>query len=147
RFCVPAQYVGYALIVGVDRPEAVLDIYARIPADIAPSWVVPTHRGAQAGWFIDPVNLTGRDHPIKYARKVGQDLRQAVNGDMLVDPLTPSRGRNPAYEHAGTFAASTLPVYRLGQLMDGLKAAVLRTTTRILDKTTTTGRPKIRLTP
>lgn len=147
QFFVPPQNVGYALIVDVDRPEAVLDIYDRIPADIAPSWVVPTHRGAQAGWFIDPVNLTGRDHPIKYARKVGQDLRQAVNGDMLVDPLTPSRVRNPAYEHAGTFATSTPPVYRLGQLMDGLKAAGLWTTTRIFDKNTTTGRPKIRLTP
>src|SRR5699024_4334384 len=128
-FYTPPQNVGYALIVDVDRPEAVLEIFERIPAQIAPSWVVPTIRGAQAGWFIDPVNLsaTGREHPIRYARAVGAALRMAVDGDLLVDPLAPSRVRNPAYEHAGTSAATTPPVYRLGQLEQALKTADLWT--------------------
>lgn len=147
QFFVPPEKVGYALVVDVDRPEAVLDIYGRIPGEIAPSWVVPTNRGAQAGWFIDPVNLVGRDHPIRYARKVGKDLRAAVGGDLLVDPLTPSRVRNPAYEYAGTFATATPPVYQLGQLMTALKAAGLWTTTRVFDKTGKKGKPRIRLTP
>src|SRR5699024_206483 len=127
--------------------EAVLDVYDRIPASIHPSWIVPTNRGAQAGWFIDPVNLTGRDHPIRYARKIGEDLRQALDGDLLVDPLVPSRVRNPAYEHAGTFATPTPPVYHLGQLMNGLKAAGLWNTNRILDNTSEHIHPNIRLAP
>lgn len=147
QFFVPPQNVGYALVVDIDRPEAVLDVYDRIPAEIAPSWVVPTNKGAQAGWFIDPVNLTGHDHPIRYARKIGKDLRQALDGDLLVDPLTPSRVRNPAYEHAGTFASAAPPVYQLGQLMAGLKAAGLWTTTRVFDKTGKKGKPRVRLTP
>lgn len=146
-FFTPPQNVGYALFVDIDRPEAVLDIYARIPAEIAPSWVVPTNRGAQAGWFIDPVNLTGRDHPIRYARKVGEDLRQALGGDLLVDPLTPSKVRNPAYEHAGTFATPTPPVYQLGQLMAGLKTAGLWTSNRVFDKSGKNRKVKLRLTP
>lgn len=127
QFFAPPQNVGYALIVDVDRPEAVLEIFDRIPTEIAPSWVVPTTRGAQAGWFIEPVNLstTAREHPIRYARAVGTALRAAVGGDTLVDPLSPSRVRNPAYEHAGTFATTTPPVYKLGQLERALKAADL----------------------
>jgi len=129
QFFTPPKNVGYAVIVDVDRPEAVLEIFERIPVQIAPSWVVPTKRGAQAGWFIDPVNLsaTGRDHPIRYARAVGTALRAAVDGDPLVDPLSPARVRNPAYEHAGTFAATTPPVYRLRQLERALKGADLWT--------------------
>ncbi len=127
QFFTPPQNVGYSLFADVDRPEAVLDIFERIPAEIAPSWVIATPNGAQAGWFIDPVNLseTGRDHPIRYARNIGNALRAAVGGDEFVDPLTPSRVRNPAYEPAETFAVPTPPVYRLGQLFGALKASNL----------------------
>lgn len=128
-FFTPPRNAGYALFVDVDRPGAVLDIYERIPAEIAPSWVIETPNGAQAGWFIDPVDLrnTARTHPIRYARAVGQALAKALGGDPLVDPLSPSRVRNPAYERAGTFAAATPPIYHLGQLHDALKAANLWT--------------------
>lgn len=128
-FFTPPANAGYALFVDVDRPGAVLDIFQRIPAEIAPSWVIETPKGAQAGWFIDPVDLrnTARTHPIRYARAVGQALTKALDGDPLVDPLSPSRVRNPAYERAGTFAAAIPPIYHLGQLHEALKAADLWT--------------------
>ena len=126
-FYTPPQSVGSALVVDVDRPEAVLEIFEAIPAEIHPSWVVETRKGAQAGWMIDPVDLrsTAREHPIRYARAIGQALRAAVAGDDAVDPLTPSRVRNPAYEHAELRAAATPPVYALGTLHHALKAADL----------------------
>lgn len=126
-FFTPPANAGYALFVDVDRPGAVLDIYERIPANIAPSWVIETPNGAQAGWFIDPVDLreNAHTHPIRYARNIGKALTKAVDGDELVDPLAPSRVRNPAYEPAGTFAAATPPIYHLGQLHEALKDADL----------------------
>lgn len=129
-FFTPPGNVAYALFVDVDRPGAVVEIFERIPAAIAPSWVIETPSGgAQAGWFIDPVDLreNARDHPIRYARNVGKALREVIGGDPLVDPLSPSRVRNPAYEHAGTFARSISPIYTLGDLYAGLKAAGLWT--------------------
>ncbi len=126
-FFTPPANAGYALFVDVDRPGAVVDIFSMLPAEIAPSWVVETPNGAQAGWFIDPVDLrdTARPHPIRYARAVGQALLQAVDGDPLVDALSPSRVRNPAYEHADLFATATPPNYQLGDLYAALKAANL----------------------
>ncbi|MFD6815197.1 replication initiation protein [Enteractinococcus coprophilus] len=129
-FFTPPANVAYALFVDVDRPGAVVEIFERIPAAIAPSWVIETPSGgAQAGWFIDPVDLreNARDHPIRYARNVGKALREVIGGDPLVDPVSPSRVRNPAYEHAGTFARSISPIYTLGDLYAGLKAAGLWT--------------------
>lgn len=127
EFYTPSKSVGSALVIDVDRPEAVLEIFETIPAEIRPSWVVETRRGAQAGWMIDPVDLreTARDHPIRYAQAVGHALRTAVNGDEAVDPLTPSRVRNPAYERAERRASATPPVYTLGTLHQALKAADL----------------------
>lgn len=127
RFYTPPQSVGAALVIDVDHAEAVLSIYDTFSAEIQPSWVVETRRGAQAGWLIDPVDLrdTAREHPIRYARAVGYALRQAVDGDEAVDPLTPSRVRNPTYEHAELRAAPTPPVYTLGTLYQALKAANL----------------------
>lgn len=126
-FFTPPANAGYALFVDVDRPGAVLEIYERIPPEIAPSWVVETPNGAQAGWFIDPVDLrdTARPHPVRYARAVGHALSQVVDGDPFVDPLSPSRVRNPAYEEADLFAAPVPPIYQLGQLYEALKAAHL----------------------
>lgn len=126
-FFTPARSVCSALIVDVDRPEAVLDIFDTLPREIHPSWVIETPRGAQAGWMIDPVDLreSARAHPIRYAQAVGHALRAAVEGDEAVDPLTPSRVRNPTYEHAGLRAAPTPPVYGLRQLHHALDAADL----------------------
>src|SRR5699024_3140068 len=109
EFFTPARSVGSALVIDVDRPEAVTEIFEAIPAEIHPSWVVETRKGAQAGWLIDPVDLreTAREHPIRYARAVGHALRAAVGGDEAVDPLTPTRVRNPAYERAELRAAAT----------------------------------------
>lgn len=129
EFFTPAQSVGSALVVDVDRPEAVTEIFETIPAEIHPSWVVETRRGAQAGWMIDPVDLrqTARDHPIRYAQAVGHALRDAVDGDHAVDPLKPSRVRNPAYARADLRASATPPVYGLRQLHHALDAADLWT--------------------
>lgn len=135
EFFTPPQNVGYALFVDVDRPDAVLEIYDRIPAEIAPSWVTVTPNGAQAGWFIDPVNTndkTGRSHPIRYARNIGKCLRTILNGDKSVDPLTPSRVRNPAYEQADTLASPTPPVYNFTTLKAALQAAGLWDSTPII---------------
>lgn len=126
-FYTPPQSVGSALVIDIDRPEAVLEIFETIPAAIHPSWVIETRKGAQAGWLIDPVDLrdTAREHPIRYARAVGHALRAALAGDEAVDPLTPSRVRNPAYERAELRAAATPPVYTLGTLHQALDAADL----------------------
>jgi len=128
-FFTPPANAGYALFVDVDRPGAVVDIFTSVPPEIAPSWVIETPQGAQAGWFIDPVDLreNARPHPIRYARNVGKALRAVVGGDPLVDPVSPSRVRNPAYEHAGTFARSITPIYTLGNLYTALKDAGLWT--------------------
>src|SRR5699024_2234533 len=141
-FFTPPANAGYALFVDVDRSSAVLDIYANIPPEIAPSWVIETPNGAQAGWFIDPVDLrdTARPDPIRYARAVGYALTKAVGGDPLVDPLSPSRVRNPAYEHAGTFAAPNPPIYHLSQLHKALKAANLWTQHQLIFQN---GRPAV----
>lgn len=135
EFFTPPQNVGYALFVDVDRFDAVMDIYDRIPAEIAPSWVTATPHGAQAGWFIDPVNTndkTGRSHPIRYARNIGNCLRDILDGDKQVDPLTPSRVRNPAYQQADTFASPTPPVYNFTTLKEALQAAGLWKSTPII---------------
>lgn len=126
-FFTPARSVCSALIVDVDRPEAVLEIFETLPAEIHPSWVVETRRGAQAGWFIDPVDLraSARTRPQSYARAVGESLRAALAGDEAVDPLTPVRVRNPTYSHAELRASATPPVYGLRALHQGLKAAEL----------------------
>lgn len=128
-FFTPPGNVAYALFVDVDRPGAVVEIFERIPAAIAPSWVIETPNGAQAGWFIDPVDLreNARDHPIRYARNVGKALREVIGGDPLVDPVSPSRVRNPAYEHADTFAPPNPKIYHLGDLYTALTAAGLWT--------------------
>lgn len=127
EFFTPPQSVGSALVIDVDHAEAVLSTYETFPAEIHPSWVVETRRGAQAGWLIDPVDLrpTAREHPIRYARAVGEALRQAVNGDEAVDPLTPARVRNPTYERAELRASATPPVYQLRALHQALKTANL----------------------
>lgn len=129
QFYTPSKSVGACLVVDVDRPDAVLEIFEAIPAEIHPSWVIETRRGAQAGWLIDPVDLreTAREHPIRYAQAVGHALRAAVSGDEAVDPLTPSRVRNPVYTHAELRAPATPPVYGLRQLHHALADAGLWT--------------------
>lgn len=127
EFFTPPSCLCAALVLDIDRPEAVLEIFETFPSEIHPSWVVETPKGAQAGWFIDPVDLrpTARDHPIRFARAIGTALRIAVGGDAAVDPVSPSRIRNPAYHGAELRAAPTPPVYRLGALHEALKTAGL----------------------
>lgn len=127
EFFTPPSCLCAALVVDVDRPEAVIEIFDALPAEIYPSWVVETPKGAQAGWMIDPVDLrpTAREHPIRFARATGSALRRAVAGDASVDPVSPARVRNPSYRWAETRAAATPLVYRLGTLHQGLKAAGL----------------------
>lgn len=127
EFMTPPTCVGAMLVVDIDRPEAVSEVFEAIPGDIRPSWVVETRRGAQAGWLIDPVDLRpgARQHPVDYARAVGHALRAAVGGDEAVDPLTPSRVRNPTYIEAELRAPADPPVYRLGELRRALDEAGL----------------------
>lgn len=123
-FYTPSDCVCPALIVDVDRSFAVLDIFDTFPDAIRPSWVIETPKGAQAGWFIDQVDLRedARAHPKRYARAVGTALRAAVNGDSAVDPVSAARVRNPSYKQADTHAAKKPKVYRLGELHRGLEA-------------------------
>lgn len=127
EFYTPSRSAGSVLVIDIDRPEAVLDIFDTIPAEIRPSWIVETRKGAQAGWMIDTVDLrsTARERPIAYARAIGRALRAALAGDEAVDPLTPVRVRNPAYARAELRASSTPPVYGLKQLHQALKTAGL----------------------
>lgn len=66
---------------------------------------------------------TSHEHPRAYARAVGLALRAHVGGDAAVDPLTPSRVRNPVFTGADLRARAQPPVYRLGSLREGLEAA------------------------
>lgn len=140
EFFTPPGCLCAALVVDVDRPEAVLEIFETFPTEIHPSWVIETPKGAQAGWLIDPVDLrpTAREHPIRFARAIGTSLRSAVDADTAVDAVSPSRIRNPAYTHADLRASPTPPVYRLGTLHQGLKTAGLWTTTSPTDRATLT---------
>lgn len=126
-FFTPPDCLCAALVVDVDRPFASLEIFDALPAEIYPSWVVETPKGAQAGWMIETVDLrpTARTKPIAYARAVGAALRAAVDGDLAVDPVSASRVRNPAFEGVHPIAAATPPVYSLGALHEGLKGAGL----------------------
>ncbi|EXF23875.1 hypothetical protein BG28_09830 [Nesterenkonia sp. AN1] len=127
EFFTPSRSVGSALVIDIDRPEAILEIFDMIPAEIRPSWVVETRKGAQAGWMIDPVDLrrTARERPVAYARAVGAALRNTLTGDEAVDPLTPVRVRNPTYWRAELRASPTPPVYGLKELHQALKTANL----------------------
>lgn len=147
EFFAPPSCLCATLVVDVDRPEAVLEIFETFPSEIHPSWVVETTKGAQAGWLIDPVDLrpTARDHPIRFARAIGAALRTVVAGDTAVDPVSPSRIRNPAYHRAELRAAPTPPIYRLGVLHEALKTSGLWNTTtptrsgNVASATATTG--------
>lgn len=127
EFFTPSRSVGSALVIDIDRPEAVLEIFEVIPAEIWPSWIVETRKGAQAGWMIDPVDLrpTARERPVAYARAVGAALRAALTGDQAVDPLTPVRVRNPVYTRAELRAPRAPAVYGLKELHRGLRTANL----------------------
>nr|WP_255546442.1 MULTISPECIES: replication initiation protein [unclassified Nesterenkonia] len=127
EFFTPSRSVGSALVIDIDRPDAILEIFDTIPAEIRPSWIVETRKGAQAGWMIDPVDLrsTARERPVAYARAVGAALRSALTGDEAVDPLTPVRVRNPTYARVELRASATPPVYGLRHLHQALKTADL----------------------
>ena len=113
------------LTVDVDRDAAVLEFFA---APALPHVIVETPRGAQAVWFIDRVHTgpDARPHPIAYAEAVGAALRASLDGDAAVDPLRPSRTRNPCYRPAQrdvfTTARPLTAPYRLGELQEALNA-------------------------
>src|SRR5690625_6264451 len=67
-FFTPPANVGYALFVDVDRPGAEVDIFTSVPPEIATSWVIVTPHGAEAGWFIGPVERgeNARPDPSRY---------------------------------------------------------------------------------
>lgn len=126
-FFTPPDCLCAALVVDIDRPFATLEIFDTLPAEIYPSWIIETPKGAQAGWMIETVDLreSARTKPIEYARAVGGALRAALDGDPAVDPVSAPRVRNPAYEGTRAIAAGTPPIYSLGTLRAGLKNAGL----------------------
>lgn len=130
-FFTPPDCLCAALVVDVDRDGGFAgieaDIFDTIPSEIAPSWIILTTKGAQVGWMIETVDLreSARMKPIAYARAVGGALRNALDGDPAVDPVSAPRVRNPAYEGVFPIAAGKPPVYSLGELRDGLKRAGL----------------------
>lgn len=127
QFFTPPDCLCAALVVDVDRPFATLEIFDTLPAEIYPSWIIETPKGAQAGWMIETVDLreSARTKPIEYARAVGGALRNALDGDPAVDPVSAPRVRNPAYEGTQPIAAGKPPVYSLGELRTALRDAGL----------------------
>ena len=128
-FWTPPAWPNLGLLtVDVDRDAAVLEFF---DAPALPHVVVETPRGAQAVWLIDRVHTgpDARPHPIAYAEAVGAALRASLDGDAAVDPLRPSRTRNPCYEPAQrdvfTTARPLTAPYRLGELQEALDAVEL----------------------
>lgn len=111
------------LVVDIDHVFAVNYIYD-LPVNIRPHAIVLTTKGVQAFWLIEGLPLTANAHqrPIRFAQDVGELLRQACNGDSAVDPLTPSKCRNPLFEGAERFFLADSPPYALKALCEPLRA-------------------------
>ena len=95
-----------------------------LPVNIRPHAIVLTTKGVQAFWLIEGLPLTANAHqkPIRFAQDVGEMLRQACNGDPAVDPLNPSKCRNPLFECAERFFLADCPPYALKALCEPLRA-------------------------
>lgn len=123
EFFQPSTQFCRFLVVDIDHVFAVNYIYD-LPADIRPHAIVLTTKGVQAFWLIEGLPLTANAHqrPIRFAQDLGKMLRQACNGDPAVNPLTPSKCRNPLFEGAERFFLADCPPYALKALSKPLRA-------------------------
>ena len=103
EFFQPSTRFCRSLVVDIDHIFAEHYIFD-LPEQLRPHAMVFTTKGVQAFWLIEGVPLTdnARVAPIRFARDVGALLRRACHGDEAVDPLTPSKCRNPLFEGAET---------------------------------------------
>lgn len=123
EFFQPSTQFCRFLVVDIDHVFAVNYIYD-LPVNIRPHAIVLTTKGVQAFWLIEglPLTANARSAPIKFAQDVGELLRQACNGDTAVNPLTPSKCRNPLFEGAERFFLADCPPYALKALCEPLRA-------------------------
>ena len=123
EFFQPNRNFCRFLVVDIDHIFAPNYIYD-LPAQVQPHAVVFTTKGVQAFWLIEglPLTANARSAPIKFAQDVGELLRQACNGDPAVNPLTPSKCRNPLFEGAERFFMADCPPYALKALSEPLRA-------------------------
>lgn len=123
EFFQPSTRFCRSLVVDIDHIFAEHYIFD-LPEQIRPHAMVFTAKGVQAFWLIEGLPLTenGRVAPMRFARDVGALLRRACHGDEAVDPLTPSKCRNPLFEGADTIFLADCPTYALRELVKPLRA-------------------------
>lgn len=90
-----------AVVIDVDRPDAVLRAFERPSDHPVPSWVVEGNRGhGHVGWWLEsPVCRTdaGRVDPLRYLARVTEGLRRSLDGDQAYTGLLT---RNPLHADA-----------------------------------------------
>ena len=123
EFFQPSTRFCRSLVVDIDHIFAehyIFDLHEQV----RPHAMVFTTKGVQAFWLIEGLPLTenARVAPIRFARDVGALLRRACHGDEAVDPLTPSKCRNPLFEGAETVFLADCPPYALQALAKPLRA-------------------------
>lgn len=123
EFYQPSRSFCRALVIDIDHIFAANYVFD-LPSEIQPHALVFTSQGVQAFWLIEGVPLTSsaRVAPIKFARDVAELLRQVCQGDSAVNPLTPSKCRNPLYEGADVIFPADCPPYALKALSEPLRA-------------------------
>jgi general stress protein YciG len=123
EFYQPSRSFCRALVIDIDHIFAANYVFD-LPSEIQPHALVFTSQGVQAFWLIEGVPLTNnaRTAPIEFARDVAELLRQVCQGDSAVNPLTPSKCRNPLYEGADVVFPADCPPYALKALVEPLRA-------------------------
>lgn len=90
-----------ALVIDVDRPNAVLRAFERPSDHPMPSWVVEGNNGhGHVGWWLtSPVCRTdaARVDPLRYLARVTEGLRRSLDGDQAYTGLLT---RNPLHADA-----------------------------------------------
>lgn len=90
-----------AVVIDVDRPDAVLRAFERPSDHPVPSWVVEGNNGhGHVGWWLEsPVCRTdaARVDPLRYLARVTEGLRKSLDGDQAYTGLLT---RNPLHADA-----------------------------------------------
>ena len=105
-----------AVVIDVDRPDAVLRAFERPSDHPKPSWVVEGNQGhGHVGWWLTaPVCRTdaGKVDPLRYLARITEGLRRSLDGDQAYTGLLT---RNPLHEDADVIWG-TDRTYSLGDL-------------------------------
>lgn len=105
-----------AVVIDVDRPDAVLRAFERPSDHPVPSWVVegPTGHGHVGYWLTAPVCRTdaARVDPLRYLARVTEGLRRSLDGDSAYTGLLT---RNPLADGSGV-VWGTDSTYSLAEL-------------------------------